>query len=172
MPKWKDVLRTVAPSVATALGGPLAGTAVAAVSKVLLGNERGTEKEIEPLVLNASPETLLKLKELELSFSTAMADAGIKLEEIEAGDRASARERQARMKDVIPNVIALAVFLSFVGLLTFMLYREVPSANRDAFNIMLGMLEGCLLTVMNYEFGSSRGSREKDAVLGKVVSDK
>ena len=42
---WKDVIGAVAPTIATALGGPLAGAAVKTLSNVLLGHEKGTESD-------------------------------------------------------------------------------------------------------------------------------
>ena len=48
-----DILKTfgpligsVAPTIATALGGPVAGMAVKAVSNALFGHENGTEDDI------------------------------------------------------------------------------------------------------------------------------
>jgi len=43
---WKSILGTVAPGLATALGGPLAGMAVQAVSNAVLGKQDGSDDEI------------------------------------------------------------------------------------------------------------------------------
>ena len=50
-----------------------------------------------------------------------------------------------------------------------MLNHAIPEANKSAFDILLGMLGGNLLTVMTYYFGSSRGSRAKDEILGRAA---
>jgi hypothetical protein len=167
----KDIVRTVAPTIATALGGPLAGTAVAALSNKLLGKPDGKEPELLAAVASASPETLLKLKELDQEFAAKMGQLGIDLEKIEADDRASARNRQVALKDWVPNVLALSVMAMLFAMMGVMLAgKVVPVESRDAFNILLGMLEGSVLAVMNYEFGSSRSSKAKDEILGKVAS--
>ena len=62
---WGGVLGAIAPTIATALGGPLAGAAVGILSKALLGRDDGTEEELAPLVASASPDILLKIKEAE-----------------------------------------------------------------------------------------------------------
>ena len=51
-----------------------------------------------------------------------------------------------------------------------MLSHSIPETNKSTFDILLGMLAGSLTTVMTYYFGSSLGSREKDAILGRPVS--
>lgn len=43
---WKAIVKTVAPALGTALGGPLAGTAVKVLSEALLGHSDGKEEEI------------------------------------------------------------------------------------------------------------------------------
>lgn len=62
----KNIVRAVAPGIATALGGPAAGIAVASLSNLLLGKPNGSPEEIEGAIASASPETLIKLKELDL----------------------------------------------------------------------------------------------------------
>ena len=56
---WKSVVRTVAPTLATALGGPLAGAAVQALSVALLGRPDGTEQEVAEAVLTGGADALL-----------------------------------------------------------------------------------------------------------------
>jgi hypothetical protein len=50
------LLGSVAPSIATALGGPLAGMATKALSQALLGNEDGSENDLQDALRMASPE--------------------------------------------------------------------------------------------------------------------
>jgi hypothetical protein len=163
---WKGILGTVAPALATALGGPLAGVAVRAIAEKVLGKPEASEAD----VAGASPELLLKLREADQEFAKAMADAGVKLEEIEAQDRASARTREIATKDWVPAALAITNALAFFVLLFLMLSHSIPETNKSAFDILLGMLAGSLTTVMTYYFGSSRGSREKDAILGRAVN--
>ena len=54
--KFGPLLSQVAPSIATALGGPLAGIAVKTLSNALLGHESGTEEDVATALQNASPE--------------------------------------------------------------------------------------------------------------------
>ncbi len=56
-----SLVRTVAPSLASAVGGPLAGMAVRTISDALLGKPDGTEAELAEAAAKATPEQLLQL---------------------------------------------------------------------------------------------------------------
>jgi hypothetical protein len=57
MSNWKQTLMAVAPTLATALGGPLAGAAVGVIGKALLGDD--FDGDIESAVSGATPEQLI-----------------------------------------------------------------------------------------------------------------
>ena len=173
MSGWRDVVRSVAPTIATALGGPLAGAATAALSDKLLGKPDASQQDIQKVLEGTlSPDNLLKLKQAEQDFQAKMAEIGVDLERIAEQDRESARNRQVALKDWVPSALALALAASFFVLLFLMLTRTIPDANKDAFNILLGMLGGSLATVMTYYFGSSSGSAKKDETLAKALQSK
>ena len=88
---WKNLLGSIAPTFATALGGPMAGMAVKALSGALLGHEDATEADIGLAMANASPSDLLKIKEADNAFKLEMQKNGIDLEKIAADDRANGR---------------------------------------------------------------------------------
>ena len=46
MSNWKAIVGTVAPALATALGGPLAGVAVKAIADKVLGKPAATEADV------------------------------------------------------------------------------------------------------------------------------
>lgn len=71
-----DVLKSVAPTIATALGGPLAGAAVSFLSSKL-----GVDASVvEQTVAGMQPADLVKMKELDLDFQKFMAENNIKLD--------------------------------------------------------------------------------------------
>lgn len=166
---WKAIIGTVAPTIATALGGPLAGVATKTLASKLLNRPDATEEEVEAAVIGADPQTLLRLKEVETEFKKHMTDAGIKLEEIEAGDRANARAREIALKDHTPAYLAYAITVGFFGTLGYMLVAGKPATGGDALLVMLGSLGTAWAGVIAYYFGSSAGSRKKDEALTHVV---
>ena len=57
------LLRQVAPTIATALGGPVAGMAVRALSVGLLGREDGTANDLAAVLAAATPMFLTTIPE-------------------------------------------------------------------------------------------------------------
>lgn len=71
-----DVIKAVAPTIATALGGPLAGAAVSFLSSKL-----GVPAEtVEQAVAGMTPADLVKMKELDYQFQEEMGRQGISLQ--------------------------------------------------------------------------------------------
>jgi hypothetical protein len=164
-----SIIRTVAPGIATAFGGPLAGMAARVVSETLLGKPDGSMKNIETALLGASPETMLKLKEADHNFTVEMERLGVDLERIHADDRDSARERQVAMKDNTPAILAVAVFIGFFGILGVLMFSKVPTQSLSSLNVMLGALATIIVQVAAYYFGSSRGSAEKNRTIAGLM---
>jgi hypothetical protein len=156
----------VAPTIAGALGGPLAGAAMQALSKAVLGESSAVAEDIETVVLAQRPETLAALKKAELDFRRAILDADLEARRIAAGDRADARARQIAVRDATPAVLGLGVISGFFFVLTLMLLRQLPSEADTEFSIMLGALATMTAAVVNYYFGSSADSREKTKLIG------
>jgi hypothetical protein len=75
MKGWKKLLGQLAPTVATALGGPMAGAATKYISQALLGHKDGSESDIEAALLNATPQEMAKFKEIENNFKADMKRA-------------------------------------------------------------------------------------------------
>lgn len=159
---WKKVIGAVAPALATALGGPLAGTAVKQIADKVLGNPEASQAEVEAAMMSASPEMLVKLRELDQEFAAKMAAMGIELAKLEVDDRKSARDRQVAMRDQTPTIIASVIVVGFVVVQAWLLNHEVPTNNREAVVRALGILDASLMLVLGYYFGSSLGSRLKD----------
>lgn len=165
----RDILATVAPTLATALGGPLAGVATRAIAGKLLGREDATIKELEAAVVSgATGADLVKLKELELEFKVDLENAGIELESIAADDRDSARMRQVKMKDWTPSVLGLAIILGFFGMLAYIMKYGMPTEGNEVMLIMVGALSAMTTQVGNFFFGSSSGSKTKDALIADL----
>jgi hypothetical protein len=167
-----DILKTVgpllgqlAPTIATALGGPLAGLATKTLSNVLLGNETSSEAEIAKALQNATPDQLAAIKQIESDFKTRMAELEIDLERIAAGDRDSARKREVLTSDFTPKVLAAAITIGFFGILFWMFIHGVPKNGNEALLLMLGALQTAFTGVIAYYFGSSAGSKAKNELL-------
>jgi hypothetical protein len=161
------LLGQVAPTLATAMGGPLAGLAVKTLSNVLLGNEEGDEAAVAKAMQNATPDQLADIKKIDADFKVRMQELEIDLERISAGDRDSARKREMTVGDHTPKILAGAITLGFFGILFWMFVYGVPKNGNEALLLMLGALQTAFTGVIAYYFGSSAGSKAKNELLAK-----
>ena len=162
-----DWLKSLVPALATALGGPLAGAAA-----TFIADKLGVPAETVSEVLASgkmSPDQITQVKLAEIDFKKFLEDNKIKLEAIDANDRASARSREMAVRDKTPAVLAGLITLGFFSVLAFMLRFDVPASGRDALLVMLGALGGGWGSVVAYYFGSSAGSAQKNELLGRLT---
>jgi hypothetical protein len=159
------LLGQLAPTIATALGGPLAGVAVKTLSNALFGHEDGTEEQISVAMASATPDQLAAIKKIDADFKVQMKSLDIDLERIAAGDRDSARQMQRETKDWVPKVLAIVITLGFFGILIWMLLNGMPKTGTEALLMMLGALGTAWTGVVNFYYGSSAGSKAKNDLL-------
>jgi len=169
---WKKIVGGLAPTVATALGGPLAGLATRAVSEALLGKPDGTDTEINA-ILRADPNKVLDLKIAEMSLTKELADNDIDLEEIHAADRQSARSRQVALKDKTPNYLAYMLTGMVALMVCGLIYLALSGAvMEEGIKTILISIVAAMTTVwimsMKYFFGSSSGSKAKDETIANL----
>ena len=159
------LLGQVAPTIATALGGPLAGIAVKTLSNVLLGHENGSEDDVKGAMATASPDQLAALKKIDADFKAHMKELDIDLERIAAGDRDSARKMQTETKDWTPKILAFAITFGFFGALVWLLVFGIPQTGTEVLLMMLGSLSTSWTGVVQFYYGSSAGSKAKNDIL-------
>ena len=155
----------IAPTLATALGGPLAGVATKTIAEALLGTANASDKEISDALSGASPEQLAQLRQIDATFKTRMAELEIDLERIAGDDRDSARKREMEVKDWTPSMLAAAVIFGFFGVLFWLFIYGVPRGSGEVVMIMVGGLQTSFVAIISYYFGSSAGSKAKDILL-------
>ena len=158
MPDIVQRLGRIAPTLAGALGGPLAGRAVEFLTRAL-GIQTDDPRKIEEAL---SSVDIRKLKELEMQFQLELA-------RISAADRASAREREAATGDVTPRVLAVGLTISFLAVLVALMFIDIPDGSREVLYILAGALASAYMAVITYYFGSSSGSTWKNEILKKLV---
>lgn len=165
---WKSLVRTVAPTLATALGGPLAGLATRAIAGAVLGDEDASEAELTQALQGATPDQLLALKKADQEFAVRMKELDIEVDRLANDDRNSARQRQIATKDYMPAVIALAALAGFFGILATMAFIPLPEGAEQPFAVMLGALGTLVTQIGAYYFGSSAGSARKNDMIAAM----
>ncbi len=163
MSNWKATLAAVAPALATALGGPLAGAATQVIGSALLGEGRSfDEVMIAEAIIGASPDQLVALKNADNDFK-------IKVKKLNVEDRNSAR-KLAIDTSIFPQVLLSTIYTVGYFMLMFELISggiTVSPEMAAPFNILLGIMTAAQAQIMNFWFGSSSGSKEKTSKLSK-----
>ena len=156
-----DWLAQIAPGIATALGGPLAGLAVTAISKALGVDEKDVQSTIDSGKLTA--DQLASLKQAEIQLQAQSQELGLNFEKLAVDDRKSARDMQSTTKSIVPPLLALLVTAGFFGILTALMLGYAQKS--DELMIMLGSLSTAWVGIISFYFGSSASSQKKDELL-------
>lgn len=167
---WKDagaVLGTVAPVLATAVGGPLAGVATRAIVGALGLADDSTEQQIAAAVSNATPDQLLALKRADQDFAAKMKELDIDILRVDAGDRANARDMAIRT-NIWPQCLLTAFFCLAFGVALSMMLSGLALFPKE-YELTVGTLLGALISEMKaasqFWLGSSSGSSKKDETI-------
>ena len=145
-----NLLKGIAPTLATAVAGPLGGAAVSA-----LAAKFGVSDSVESVAkaIAGNPEAAQKLQELEMEYA-----------KLDAADRADARARETALatsatapwySKVVTPLLAVGVF-AFWGLVQwFLVNHTVPTEMREIVIRLLGQLDAAFMMVLTYYFGAS-----------------
>lgn len=191
---WKTVVASVAPGLATALGGPLAGGVVAVLADKLLGGSTGDPVQDEARVAGVlsggiTPEIRAKILEGEQALKLAVINAGLETKRIDADtdkavleDIKDARKTGGANRDLflLGSIILTAWALLTAGTLWGLFAVLTGQIKLDiaivatVFTVIgsvVGYISNIAQQVVSFWFGSSRGSTNKgDAMADAIVS--
>jgi len=163
-------LEQVAPTIATALGGPLAGLAVTAIAKVIGVDEKDVQATIDNGKMSADQIAQLKLAELEFQKSTQ--ELGLNFEKLATDDRKSARDMQISTHSFVPAMLSVLVVTAWAVIQYFLLTHVIATEMREIIIRILGTLDAALMLVLSFYFGSSNSSQAKDKMIYNSVPSK
>ena len=160
---WKSTLSAIAPTIATALGGPLAGAATKFLASELLGDESASIESIEGAILNASPEQLASIKKLDNDFKIKMKELDVDIFNLEVQDRDSAR---ANHKDSNTPAVLVYMLTALIAVVVYFLFTDVvPESNENTLYMLLGSLTTAWLQSVSYWTGTTRSSSDKNKLI-------
>jgi hypothetical protein len=176
---WRATIGAVAPGLATALGGPLAGAAVKILADKVLGRPGASESEVKDALSSGmlSGEQIAALKQAELDFAVEMA----KIEQAREGafieDTKSARQQTVELAregsgiawgaPVVSTLIVAGYFFCIYRL--FIVPADLPTNAFQLLNVMFGALSLAFGQVCNYWLGSSAGSKRAGDAVRKIA---
>lgn len=185
----KTAIASIAPTLATMLGGPLAGTAVIAIENAFgLAPGAGIDGITKVVQSgNMTPEIIAKVREADQRHAEVMGQQGIDLaklnsdhalaqENMAAGDRDSARKREISVKDRTPAHLAYMIIggffaVSIAQLIALMGFGDQAAKIPPQGWLLIGNISGYLAAeakaAASYYFGTTSGSDRKTELLAK-----
>jgi purine-cytosine permease-like protein len=163
--KVKQIIAAIAPTLGTALGGPLGGLAGIVLTKALGAD---SEKGVEEAIASGDPEVLLKLKQAENDFAVQMKTLDIKREQLDYDDRANARAREIAVRDHTPRNLAYMLLGGTMLLIACMLFGFTKAETAIA-GSMIGYLIGECKAALQYYFGTSSSSEKKTETISEIA---
>jgi len=183
--EWKDLgakIAKAAPILGGILGGPVggaAGTAISLIASIFgLSAEEATPEKINRII-ESDPAALVKLRELEMANQLELSKVALEQARLEIQDRANARQREVETtratgtRDINLYILAYVYVAGFFGstglMIWLILANQFPAQVPEYVIFLLGNLFGALTAgvtaVVQYFFGSSKGSSEKTRLL-------
>lgn len=175
----KTAIGSIAPTLATMLGGPLAGTAVAALEgafgltagagadAVTSAASAGMSPEAIAAVRAADQKHLEQLQQQQIDVDQINADYDKAMAATDAGDRDSARKREMAIRGFTTPALAWLIVSSSVALAVAVVTGHVTDDPKQA--VLVGTVIGYMFneskSVLAYYFGSSAGSARKDDTI-------
>ena len=157
------ILEQIAPTIATCLLGPAGGLAVTAISKALGIDEKDVQSTIESGKLSA--EQLASLKQAEIDLQAKAQELGLNFEKLATDDRKSARDMEISTKSFVPALLSILIVVAWALIQYFLLTHIIAQEMRELVARVLGTLDGALMLVLSFYFGSSSSSQNKDELL-------
>ena len=169
---WLATLKTVAPTVASAMFGPLGAIAVATVGE-LLGLSGATKDKISEIIQSGqiTPEQIGKLRELELEYQNNEKERGFKYAELSFKDRDSARTANVSGGTQKPLFWLSLLLLSItLGTECMVLFKGYPEGTDPlVVGRVLGLMDAVAMLVLSYWYGTTNGSAVKTELLSQNV---
>lgn len=186
---WQSIIKSVAPVLGTALGGPLVGTAIKVIGEAVLGDPEATETQVEQaLTKGISEDGLMKLKKADQEFSVRMKELDIDVAKLElsekrmyVGDTQDARKYKDN-KVFWLGVVILCTFATIMSGAMYGAWELLTGSSVVTDPEVLGMVATFLGTVIGYVaanaqqvvsffFGSSAGSAKKTDAMSDAFVD-
>ena len=111
-------LESIAPTIATAMGGPLAGMAVEAISKAIGVDPSEVQNTINSGKMTA--DQIASLQTAEIALKARAQEMGLDFEKLAVADRASARQMQISTNSFVPPALSIMIVVAWSAVQYFL----------------------------------------------------
>ena len=177
---WRKLLAGLAPTLASALGGPLAGLAVREIADKMLGDPEASEADVAAAITSGqlTGEQIVALKQADQAFALRMRELDIDLEKLnQAAEEArlhdvqDARAREVSTGDTTPKILLWVLLTLWMA--TFACFYLVPLPTDEFLRALIvraySTVEIGVTTALAYFIGSSRGSKQSGDAVREIA---
>jgi hypothetical protein len=180
----KAALTSFAPTLATMLGGPLAGTAVTALEGAFGLTPGAGQEEITKVMQsgNMTPEVIAAVRAADQKHAEILAQQQIDVQKMNLDYEAAIIKADtdnvmnARTSNVQGGTQLYLFFLSLIllgislGCEGYVLFHGVPDTVHDiVVGRVLGLMDAVAMMVLSYWYGTTHGSGLKTGMMANMV---
>lgn len=70
--------------------------------------------------------------------------------------------------DMMKTITGLIILVIFSMLVLSLVTRELPERNREVVVHVLGIIEGAVMAIVTFYYGSSKGSQQKQQIIEEM----
>ena len=164
-----EFLKTLAPLLGSALGGPFGGIAASFIAEKLGVSDKSVNA-VKDLLSSGdmTPDQVSSIRLAEIDFSKFMAANEIRKEELSNANVADARRLKIDTRSYYPELLSTMITVGFFGVL-YMMTRDDSLTESAPMMIMLGSLGAAFGGVTNYWLGANKGSDRTKELLAQAT---
>ena len=153
--KLKGLLSAFAPTLGSAIGGPLGKMAVTAIAGKLGVSD--TEEAVTQALETATVEQRQALSEADQAFAIRMRELDIDSFKVQTEDVKNARESHKGL--IFPQLFASAFLMLFFGYIFLITVLPPAQADLALSNLIVGNLMAVISGISGYLYGSQNGKK-------------
>lgn len=164
----KDFMKSIAPSLATALLGPLGGIAASFIADKIGVDEKTVEAVTTAISgQKLTPDQLAGIKQAEIEFQKFCKQNEIDLEKLNVENIKDARAMQVATRSWVPSALSLIVVVGYFGILIGLMFGVLKVTDNQSLLILVGALATAFGGILNFWFGSTNGSQTKTNIIAQ-----
>jgi len=134
----------------------------------------GIAEQVTGLQGRAAVDAIQADPELAIAFRRSVLEHEQAMDALYLADRADARKRDVALAEAgkvnqRANLLALFAVATVIFGMWLVAQAALNDVAMNALMLIMGTMLGCVRDVYHFEFGSSRGSKEKDQMIAKGI---
>lgn len=165
-----DFLKSLAPLLGTALGGPFGGIAASFIADKL-GLPDKTVSAVTDLLKSGTmtPEQMTGIRMAEIDMQKFMEENQLKREQLAYEDVASARKLLTDTHSLTPSILTWIIVTITLAAEGALLFNQIPpGADPIIIGRVLGTMDSALVMVLGFWFGANSGSARTKELLAQA----